>query len=131
MYLFPLLEVVGNLLHISEYILPSLVMLVSTVVKNTIFVLLLVSRAISGGFSLVGCSSFFYNVQVFHFSVPHFSICLLISFSVRPGHVPRKPCLINLMRLAVVGMNSAAYIYCASSGFDVYTIILFITAGGC
>ena len=55
-----------------------------------------------------------------------FSKCLLISFLVRP-----VPCLMTLVRIYVVGMNSAACKYFASYGFDVCTIMLFITAAGC
>ena len=43
-----------------------------------------------------------------------------MSFSVRPGHIFRKPCLIALRRLAVVGLKSSACKYWASSGFEVF-----------
>ena len=61
---------------------------------------------------------------------PFFSICLLISFLV-PRHVFRKPCLMDFIRLAVVGLNSAACKYCAGSGFYVCARMLFIIATGC
>ena len=60
-----------------------------------------------------------------------FSRCLLISFSVRPGQVFRKPCFIELKRLAVVGMKHDTRSYCASSGLDVWDIILFIISSDC
>ena len=44
---------------------------------------------------------------------------LLDGFSVRPGHVFRKPCLIALGLLAVVGPNIAVCKYRASCGLDV------------
>ena len=51
--------------------------------------------------------------------------CFLIIFSVRPSQVFRKPCIISLRGLAVVGLNSAAYKYLASSGFEVCARMLF------
>ena len=39
--------------------------------------------------------------------------------------------LMDLMRLAVVGLNSAACKHCVSFGFDVFARMLFITAAGC
>ena len=42
-----------------------------------------------------------------------------MSFSVRPGHVFRIPCLIALRILAVVGLKISACKYWASSGFEV------------
>ena len=60
-----------------------------------------------------------------------FSVCLLISFLVRPCHVFSKPCLMTLARISVVGINSAACKYCASSGSDFCDIMLFIRADGC
>ena len=45
-----------------------------------------------------------------------FSRCLLMSFSVRPGQVTRKPCLISLRRIDVVGLKSYACKYCAVTG---------------
>ena len=48
-----------------------------------------------------------------------------MSFSVRPGHVFRKPCLVDLSRLATVGLKIAACKYWASSGFLVCDRMLF------
>ena len=59
------------------------------------------------------------------------SRCFLISFSVRPVQVFRKPCLISLRRLAVVGLKSAACKYLASSGFEVCARMLFTTFSDC
>ena len=58
MYLFTLIDVMGKRLHRSEYIPPSFVVLRSTVVQNTTFVLLLYSRSVSGGFFLDYLSPF-------------------------------------------------------------------------
>ena len=52
-YLFPLLDVVGKLTHISELTFPSFIMIGSTVVQHTTSVLIFSSRSISGSFSLV------------------------------------------------------------------------------
>ena len=46
---------------------------------------------------------------------------------VRPGHIFRKPCLIALRGLAVVGLKSDACRYWDSSGFEVFDRILFTT----
>ena len=46
---------------------------------------------------------------------------------MRLGQVLRKPGLIALSRLAVVGIKSTAWKYCASSGLVVWTIMLFST----
>ena len=51
----------------------------------------------------------------------------LISFSVRPGQVFRKPCLIDLRRRVVFGMKSAACKYWDSSGFEVFARMLLTT----
>ena len=68
MYLFPLLEVVGNHLHRSEYIFPSLGVLGSVVVRNTTFFLIMSSRYMSKEFfRLYTISS---HVQVYHCRVP-------------------------------------------------------------
>ena len=56
---------------------------------------------------------------------------LLDGFSVRPGHVFRKPCLIALGLLAVVGPNIAECKYRASCGLDVCDIMLFTTVSDC
>ena len=61
----------------------------------------------------------------------HFSVCLLMSSSVRPFQVLRKPCLIALVRFAIVGMKSAARRYCHISGLGVWTIMLFATIYYC
>ena len=55
----------------------------------------------------------------------------LMNFSVRLGQVFRKPCLIALMILAVVGINSAACKYWDSSGSEVCAIMLFTTFSDC
>ena len=54
-----------------------------------------------------------------------------MSFSVRPGHVFRKPCLIDSRRLPVVGLKSAACKYLASSGFGVCARMLFTNFSDC
>ena len=70
-------------------------------------------------------------MQVFHCRVPSFLKCLLVSFLVRPDHVFSKPCLMSLVIIEVVGINSAEYKYFASYSFDVCDIILFILAAAC
>ena len=129
MYLFPLLEVEGKFTHRSEYILPSLV--VSTVVQYTTFVLILSYSSVSGGFSLVDCNPFILVCRCTIVLFLDLSRCFLISFSVIPGQVFRKPYLIDLRRLDVVGLKSAACKYWASSGFEVCAIMLFTTFSDC
>ena len=89
MYLFPLLYVVYKRQHRYELIFPYLVVLDSTVMKNTTF-FLLSSRCVSGRFSLVDCIPYLlvrkYPIVMFL----DFSIFFLISFSVRPGQVFSK-----------------------------------------
>ena len=126
-YLSPLIEVVGKRPHRSEKILLSLVLLGSTVVQYTTFVLILSSSSVSGGFSFVD-----YNPCLLTCRCPivvflDFSRWFLIRFSVRPGQVFRKPCLIALRRLDVVGMKSAACKYWASSDCEVCARMLFTT----
>ena len=60
-----------------------------------------------------------------------FSRCFLMIFSMRPGHVFRKPCLVALRKLAVVGLNSAACKYWDSSSLDICAIMLFTTVCDC
>ena len=95
--------------------------------KYTIFVLILSSGSVSGVFSLVDC-----NPCLLLFRCPivvfiDFSRCFLISFSVRPGQVFRKPCLIALSILSVVVLKSATCKYCSSSDFEVCSRMLFTT----
>ena len=54
-----------------------------------------------------------------------------MSLSMRPGHVLRKPCLIALSILDVVGLKSAACKYWDISGFKVCAIMLFTKFSGC
>ena len=60
-----------------------------------------------------------------------FPVCLLMSFYVSPGQVLRKPCLIDLSRLAIFGLNSSAWRYCASSGLFFWSRILFVVDSNC
>ena len=99
--------------------------------QNATFVLILSFSSISGLFSLVGCRPCLLMCRCTIFMFLDFSRCLLIVFLVRPVHVFRKPCLVALVRIAVVDMNSDACKYCASYGFDVCSRMLFITAAGC
>ena len=131
MYLFPLIEVVGKCPHISEYILPYLVVLGSTVVQYTIFVLIFSSRSVSGGFSLVNYTP---CILICRFPIVvflDFSIYLFRIFSVRPGQVFRKPGLISLRRLTLVGLKSAACKYWASYGSEVFVRMLFAKFSDC
>ena len=131
MYILPLLEVVGKCLHRSEYILRYLVVLGSTVVQYTTFVLILYSRSVSGGFSLVDFNTCILMCRCPIIASLDLSRCFLISFYVRPGWVFRETCLIALKRLAVVGLKSAACKYLASSGFEVCARMLFTTFSDC
>ena len=54
-----------------------------------------------------------------------------MSFSVRPVQVLRKPFLIALRRLAIVGLKSAACKYWDSSGFEVCARMLFTNFSDC
>ena len=51
----------------------------------------------------------------------------LDQFYLRPGQVFRKPCLIALRILAIVGLKSAACKYLASSSFEVCARMLLTT----
>ena len=48
-------------------------------------------------------------------------------FSMRPGQVFRKHCLIALRRLEVFGLKFASLRYCSSSGLVVFNRFLFAT----
>ena len=106
-------------------------MLGSKVVQNTTFVLLLSSRSVSGFFPLVDCNPFIIMCRCPIVVFLDFSRFFLMTFLARLGHIFRNPCLMGFARLSIVGINSAACKYCASYGFDVCSIILFITAAGC
>ena len=71
--------------------------------KNTTFVLLFSSSSVSGGFSMVDCRPFLLVYRRPIVVLIYFLICLLMGFSVRPGQVFRKTCLISLRRLSDVG----------------------------
>ena len=129
--MFPLLEVVGKRPHIYEYILPSLVVLGSTVVQYTTFVFILSYRSLSGVLSLVD-----YNPCIFMCRCPivvflYFSRSFLMSFSVRTGQVFRKYFLVDLRILAVVGLKSAAIKYWDRFGFEVCARMFFTTFSDC
>ena len=111
--------------------MPSLVVLGSTVVQYTAFVVILSYRSVSRGLSLVDCNPFLFVCKCPIVVFLGLSRCLLISFSVRYGQIFRKPCLIALRRLAVVGLNISACTYLASSGFEVCYRILFTTFSSC
>ena len=109
----------GKRPHRSEYILPPLVVLGSTIVQYTTFVLILSFRYVSGGFSLVGCNPCLLMCGCPIFLFLYFSRCFLIIFSLGPVQVFRKLCLIAFRRIAVVGLKSDACKYWDSSGFEV------------
>ena len=71
--------------------------------------------------------SLYSHVNMYHCYVPCFLRCFLMKFYFRPDKVFRKPCLISLMRLSVVGLRSSACMYYASSGLFVWDRILFST----
>ena len=60
-----------------------------------------------------------------------FSICFVMSFSVRPGQFFRKPLFIALGSIAVFGLKNTAYNYCDSSGLFVWVRMLFTTVSDC
>ena len=90
--------------------------------------MLLFSKSIYGGFSLVYCSPCLLMFRFLIVVFLYFSRCFLVSFSVRPGQVFRKPCLIDLRRIYVVGLKSAAWRYCNRSGLVLWSRILFYVA---
>ena len=106
-------------------------MLDSTVVQYTIFVLILSFRSVSGDFSLVDYKLFLLVCRCPIVVFPDLSRCFLMIFSMRPDQVFRKPCFIIVSRLAVVGLESAACKYWASSGFGVCASMLFTTFSDC
>ena len=99
--------------------------------QNTTFVLILSSNYVSGGFPLVGCRPFLFICRCPIIIFLGFSRCFLMIFFVRSGQVFRKPCLISVRRLAVVGMKSYACKYWASSVFEVCARMLFTTFSDC
>ena len=106
-------------------------MLGSTVVQYNKLVLILYSKSASGGFPLVDCNPCLLMCRCPIVVFLDLSRCFLISFSVRPGQVFRKPCLIVLRRLYVFGMKSATYKYWNSYGFEVCTRMLFTAFSDC
>ena len=99
--------------------------------QYTTLVFILSYRYVLGGFSLVNCYPFLlmcrYPIVIFLDLLR----CFLIIFSVIPGQVFSKLCLITLRRLALVGLKSAACKYLASSGFEVCARMLFTTFSDC
>ena len=66
-----------------------------------------------------------------HCCIPRFITVFLGDFYVRPGQVFRKPCLVALRILAVVGLKSDACKYWDSSGFEVCARMLFTILSDC
>ena len=99
--------------------------------QYTKLVLILSSSSVSGGFSLADCNTCLLMCRCPIVVLIDFSRCFLMSFSVRPVQVFRKPCLNALKRLAVAGMKSAACKYQASSGFKVYAKMIFTIFSYC
>ena len=99
--------------------------------QNTAFVLILSSRSISGGFSLVDCSPYLLMYICPSVMLPEFSRRFLISFFVRHGQVFRKVCFILLRGIDVVGLIIAACKYFTSSSLEVWAIMLFVTNSDC
>ena len=64
-------------------------------------------KSVSCDFSLVNCSPCLLMLRCLIDVFLNFSRCLLMIFSVRPGQVFRKPCLVALRRIAVVGTKSS------------------------
>ena len=99
--------------------------------QYTKFLIIFYSRYVSGGFSLVDCNPCLFMCRCPIVVFLDLSRCFLMSFSVRPGHVFRKPFLIALRRLAVVGLNISACTYWASYGFEVCDRMLFTPFSDC
>ena len=99
--------------------------------QYTTFIVILYYRSVSGGFSLVYSNPCLLMCTCPTIVFLDLSRCFLISFTVRPGQVFRKPCLTALRRLAVLGLKSDACKYLASSCFEVCARILFITFYDC
>ena len=99
--------------------------------QYTTFVLILSSRYISGGFSLVDCNPCLLMCRCTIVVFLDLSRRFLMSFYVRPGHVFRKSCLTDLRRLSVVGLRSAACKYWDSYGFEVCDRMLYTTFSDC
>ena len=91
------------------------------------FIVIFSSRFVSGGSCLVNCNPclLMYKCPIFLFF--YLSRCFLISFFMRPCQVFRKPGLIDLRRLAVLGMKISACKYMSSSVFKVCAKMLFTT----
>ena len=117
MYLFPILELVENHPYRSEWFFTSFVVIGSTVVQNTTFVFILSSRSLWGGFPLFGCIPYLLMCRCPIFVFLDVSGFILVSFSLSPDHVFRRPCLMALRRLSVVVLNSATFKYCTSPSF--------------
>ena len=94
---------------------------------NKLHFLILSSRSVSGVFSLVDFNPCLLMCRCPIILLLDFSRCLLMSFSVRPGHIFRKPCLIVLRVISVVDLKSTACKYWASYSFKVFSIIFFTT----
>ena len=93
--------------------------------------MILSSRSVSGGFSLVYCSPCLIMWRCPIVVFINFTIWFLMSFYVRPGQVSRKSCLVALSRIDAVGLKSATRRYCASYGLVVWSIMLFTTTSDC
>ena len=65
------------------------------------------------------------------FVLIYFSILFLTISYIRPGQVFRKTCLVDLSRVAVVGMKSDWWRYWASSGLVAWSRMLFVTTSYC
>ena len=110
---------------------PSFFVLVSMLVHKDTVILLFSYRSFSASFSLVDCST---SLIIFRGTIVvsiDFSLCFLMRFSVRPGQVFSKHCLIALRRVAVVRMKRVAWRYCASSDLVVWIRMQFTTATNC
>ena len=94
------------------------------------YIFLFSSRSVYGGFSLVDCSPCLLVWRCPIFLFLDFSRCFLMSFSMRPGQVLGKSCLVALRRLAV-GMKSDTWRYCVSSGLVVWSRMSFSTTSDC
>ena len=89
------------------------------VVQKTKFVLHFYSMSVSGAFSMVDYITFLLMCRCPIVLLIYFSRCFFIKTSTKPLLVLSKPSFIYLRRLVVVGLKSAEWRYCVSSGLVV------------
>ena len=94
-------------------------------VAKKLLLLRLYYRPLSGVVVLVDCSPCHFMCMCPILVLIYFYSCILINPSVRPRHVLRKPCLINLRRRVFVGIKISTWKYFENSALVVWSRILF------